>query len=203
MAYLLDANVFIAAKNLHYGLDFCPAFWDWLVQKQAEGIVFSVEKVRDEVLAVADDLADWIDQRDPSFFLAVDATSFPSLAAVSEWATGNRYDQAAVTTFLQIADYYLVAQALAGQHTVVTHEVPSATTRKIKIPDACIGLGISFMTPFQMLRRERARFIRQPRTTARDVNRLGSHLLSSRSSPKRCNSLILLGCTNAPKWGQV
>ena len=31
MAYLLDANVFIAAKNLHYGFDFCPAFWDWLV----------------------------------------------------------------------------------------------------------------------------------------------------------------------------
>ena len=27
MAYFLDANVFIAAKNLHYGLDFCPAFW--------------------------------------------------------------------------------------------------------------------------------------------------------------------------------
>jgi hypothetical protein len=31
MAYLLDANVFISAKNLHYGLDFCPAFWDWLI----------------------------------------------------------------------------------------------------------------------------------------------------------------------------
>ncbi len=26
MAYLLDANVFMAAKNLHYGMDFCPAF---------------------------------------------------------------------------------------------------------------------------------------------------------------------------------
>jgi hypothetical protein len=24
MAYLLDADVFIRAKNLHYGLDFCP-----------------------------------------------------------------------------------------------------------------------------------------------------------------------------------
>lgn len=35
-------------------------------EKQAVGIVFSVEKVRDEILAVADDLADWIDQRDPS-----------------------------------------------------------------------------------------------------------------------------------------
>ena len=31
MAYLLDANVFISAKNLHYGFDFCPAFWDWLM----------------------------------------------------------------------------------------------------------------------------------------------------------------------------
>ena len=31
MTYLLDANVFIQAKNIHYGLDFCPAFWGWLV----------------------------------------------------------------------------------------------------------------------------------------------------------------------------
>ena len=26
MAYLLDSNVFISAKNLRYGFDFCPAF---------------------------------------------------------------------------------------------------------------------------------------------------------------------------------
>ncbi len=25
MAYILDADVFIRAKNLHYGFDFCPA----------------------------------------------------------------------------------------------------------------------------------------------------------------------------------
>ena len=25
MSYLLDANVFMAANNPHYGLDFCPA----------------------------------------------------------------------------------------------------------------------------------------------------------------------------------
>ncbi len=49
MAYLLDANVFIAAKNLHYGLDFCPAFWDWLVAGNESERVFSIEKVGDEV----------------------------------------------------------------------------------------------------------------------------------------------------------
>ena len=43
MAYLLDANVFIAAKNLHYGLDFCPAFWEWLVASHSAGFVYSVE----------------------------------------------------------------------------------------------------------------------------------------------------------------
>jgi len=31
-----------------------------------------------------------------------------------------------------------------------------------KIPDACIGLGIKCMTPFEMLRRERARFVLGP-----------------------------------------
>ena len=64
-----------------------------------------------------------------------------------------------MSTFLQLADYYLVAQALAAGHTVVTHEVPSASTRKIKIPDACIGLGIKCMSPYEMLRKERARFV--------------------------------------------
>lgn len=37
MAYLLDADVLIRAKNLHYGLDFCPAFWEWLVEKNDTG----------------------------------------------------------------------------------------------------------------------------------------------------------------------
>jgi fermentation-respiration switch protein FrsA (DUF1100 family) len=158
MAYLLDANVFISAKNLHYGLDFWPAVWDWIVVNNASSGVFSIEKVGDEVLALADELSVWADSRGAGFFLRPDAAVFPALAAVSTWASGQRYEPSAVSTFLQVADYYLVAHALAGQHTVVTHEVPSASTRKIKIPDACIGLGMC-MTPFEMLRRERARFV--------------------------------------------
>ncbi len=159
MAYLLDANVFIQAKNLHYGMDFCPAFWDWLVRAHEEGKVFSIEKVGDEVQAANDDLAEWASARGTAFFLPPGADVFSALAQVSQWATDQNYESAAVNTFLQVADYYLVAQALAGGHTVVTHEVPSASTRKIKIPDACIGLGIKCMTPYAMLRRERARFV--------------------------------------------
>ncbi|MBI3987848.1 MAG: DUF4411 family protein [Lentisphaerae bacterium] len=164
MAYLLDANVFISAKNLHYGLDFCPAFWEWLIQENAAGRLYSIEKVGDEVLALDDELSGWAEARGDSFFLRPDATVFPALAAVSKWASsGQRYVPAAVSTFLQVADYYLVSHAKAGGHVVVTHEIPSASNRKIKIPDACIGLGIKCMTPYEMLRHERARFILGPR----------------------------------------
>ena len=137
MAYLLDANVFIAAKNLHYGLDFCPVFWDWLETANVSGRVFSIEKVGDEVQAVGDELADWAAARGDIFFVRPDASVFPAMAAVSEWPNAQEYEPAAVSTFLQVADYYLIAPARAGGHTVVTHEVPSASTRKIKIPDAC------------------------------------------------------------------
>lgn len=159
MTYLLDANVFISAQNLHYGMDFCPGFWNWLVREHENGTVFSVEKVGDEVQPGDDELADWAEARGAAFFLRPDAAVFPALARISTWATSQNYEQAAVNTFLQVADYYLVAQALAGGHTVVTHEVPAASTRKIKVPNACIGLGIKCVSPYQMLRKERARFV--------------------------------------------
>ncbi len=162
MAYFLDADVFIRAKNLHYGFDFCPAFWDWLIQQNQAGQVYSIERVGDELSAGADELADWARGRGGNFFIPPDAALFPALAAVSAWATGQSYEPTAVSTFFQVADYYLVAQAHAGQHIVVTHEIPSASTRKIKIPDACIGLGIKCVTPYEMLRSERARFVLGP-----------------------------------------
>jgi Domain of unknown function (DUF4411) len=159
MAYLLDANVFIQAKNLHYGLDFCPAFWDWLIANNAAQLVFSIEKVGDEIDAVADELATWAEQRGPGFFLRPDSALLPALGSVSTWATGQSYEPAAVSTFLQVADYYLVAHALAHGHAVVTHEIASTSTKKIKIPNACISLGIKCVTPFEMLRHERAKFV--------------------------------------------
>lgn len=157
--YLLDANIFIQAKNLHYGFDFCPAFWDWLIVQNGAGKVASIEKVGDELQAGGDDLSDWADQRGRQFFVSPDDAVLPALGQVSAWATGQNYEPAAVATFLQVADYWLVAHALAHGFTIVTHEVPSASTRKIKIPNACIGLGIVSVSPYEMLRRERARFV--------------------------------------------
>jgi len=157
--YLLDANVFIQAKNLHYGFDFCPAFWAWLEQKNASGSVASIEKVADELHAGEDELSGWAEARGGAFFLPADNEVVPHLSEVSTWASSQNYEPAAVATFLQVADYWLIAHARAHGFTIVSHEVPSDSTRRIKIPNACIGLGLHCVSPYEMLRRERARFV--------------------------------------------
>ena len=133
-----------------------------LIQGNAARQVFSIEKVGDEIQAIADKLAYWATDRGDDFFLKPDARLLPALSTVSAWAAGQSYEPAAVNTFLLVADYYLVAHALAHGQTVVTHEIASTSTKKIKIPDACIGLGIKCVTPYEMLRTERARFILGP-----------------------------------------
>lgn len=160
--YLLDTNIFIQAKNLHYGFDFCPAFWDWLIAQNAASKVASIDKVGDELQGAGDDLSDWSIARGAAFFLPPDDPVVPALTRVSAWSTAQNYERAAIATFLQVADYWLIAHALAHQFTVVMHEVPSDSTRKIKIPNACIGLAVPCISPYEMLRRERARFVLGP-----------------------------------------
>jgi hypothetical protein len=159
MSYLLDANVFMSAKNLHYGLDFCPAFWDWLSHKGHTGVVTSIDKVADEIEAGQDALSDWARTHGQALFRRTAPTLAPQFTQISTWVMGQQYTPAAINTFLQAADFYLIAHALAHHHVVVTHEVPANSPARIKIPNVCIGLGVRFMAPFQMLRTEQARFV--------------------------------------------
>lgn len=166
MAYLIDANVFIQAKNLQYGFDFCPAFSDWLERTYAAGRLLSIRQVGDELSSGGDELATWAETLDDGFFPAPNALVLAAAQQVSKWVVQQGYEPAAVNTFLQVADFWLVAAALAGNHILVTHEVTSPSTRKIKIPNVCVGLGVDFMSPYQMLRREQARFILGPSAAA-------------------------------------
>lgn len=163
MPYLLDANVFIQAKNLHYGFDFCPAFWDWLLDRNAAGLVFSVGKVAEDIRKGNDELATWAANLGPTFFLPPDDDVVAMLPALSQWATSRTYTPGAIAEFLNSSDYFLVAHGAASGYTVITHERSEPLrTSKIKIPDACVGVGVKFMTPYEMLRVEKARFVLGP-----------------------------------------
>jgi Zn-dependent peptidase ImmA (M78 family) len=143
----LDRVMAIINERTPGGGNFCPAFWDWIDRAHTAGIVYSVDTVRAELLSQADELADWVRRRADGFFVAPNQATVPSLRDASTWVNSQGYTPVAVSGFLQVADYYLVAQALAEQHTVVTHEIFSDSTRRIKIPNVCLGLGVRYMTP--------------------------------------------------------
>ena len=122
-------------------------------------MVCSIDKVADELEAGEDELTAWVRQQNPDLFRKTDASVMPHFAAVSTWVMGQNYEQTGINTFLQAADYYLIAHALADGLVVVTHEVAANSPKKIKIPNVCAGLGLRFMTPYMMLKIERARFV--------------------------------------------
>ena len=70
--YVLDTNVFIEAKEDHYGFDICPAFWEWLDIQNLAGKVASIKEVLDELLVGDDELAEWANERCGDYFINPD-----------------------------------------------------------------------------------------------------------------------------------
>ena len=157
--YLLDANIFIQSNRAHYGLDFVPAFWEWLDRSYAAGVLKSIKQVGSEIAAGHDDLTTWAANR-PNLFVPLDTSCGPHLADVAQWANIHHFTQAAVSEFLSVADYQLVAYARAHDMTVVTMEKPDPQRKKrIKIPDASNAMGVKWAGPFDMLRAEKVSFV--------------------------------------------
>jgi hypothetical protein len=125
----------------------------------AAGRVFSIEKVKDELTGAGDDLSEWSEALDEGFFLAPDGQTVRSVALAVEWARGQQYRPSAVHAFADDTDAYLVAHAHAHGFTVVTHETPGNELKRVKIPNACAALEVPFANTFDVLRREKARFV--------------------------------------------
>lgn len=160
MPYLLDTNVFIEAKNEFYGMDFCPAFWDWLVESNRAKKVFSVDKVRDELKARRDQLSDWAKSRGCDFFITSENREvLLTIKSIKDCIDNNNYSEAHKRKFMKGADCWLIAHAKVRDLTVVTREVYNKNTKKVKIPNICKQMNIRYTSLFSMLRTEDARFI--------------------------------------------
>lgn len=159
MPYLLDADTFIRAKNDYYRFSFCPAYWNWIVKENAKGVVFSIDTVWKELQKGNDDLSEWAKGLKKQLFITAPSQIDDAMTALAEWASSQEYSQAAVAGFLARADYFLVAYAKCLDYTVVSLERPDPRSKRaVKIPDACRAMGVSCISPFQMLDDESARF---------------------------------------------
>lgn len=163
--FLLDANVFITAKNTYYGTDFAPGFWDWLAEEYRVTDIRSISAVREELVAQEDELSGWVKLLPGDFWLEEEDADVAALRAIATWTmTGDpRFTQQARTDFLNTADYRLVALAHGGGHAVVTHEVPQPEGKKrIKIPDVCAAFDVEQREPFQLFRELGLKLVRPP-----------------------------------------
>ena len=160
MQYLLDTNTFIEAKNDYYRFSFCPGYWDWLLQKNQEEIIYCVDKIKAELLAGNDDLTEWTKKSPDKLFIKPTANLGQSLALVSQWTNSRNFTDAAKTVFFNSADYYLIAYAHSLSYTLVTRERSDPNSRRrVKIPDACLGVGVRYISPFELMEIEKANLV--------------------------------------------
>jgi hypothetical protein len=156
--YLLDSDVFIAAKNTYYAFDICPGFWAAVLREHANGRVFSVNRVRGELLTGSkeEDLVQWVSNQVPStFFKNVDEGPVSAMyAQIMLWSQRHtRYSDAAKAKFATGADAWLVAYAKVHGAIVVTNEQPAPDSkREIKLPDVCVQFNLRPEGTFSMLR---------------------------------------------------
>lgn len=160
--FLLDSNVFMNASRLYYAPDIAPTFWEWLGNEHEKGNVASIVRVREEIDdGEAGHLTTWAASLPRTFWIKPGADTFPSLSQLSTWTMdpARQYSRAARDQFLRVADYYLVAQAHAADHTVVTFEKAEPHAKKrVAIPDVCMAMGVAYSEPFGIYRRLGLRF---------------------------------------------
>lgn len=159
MAYCLDADSLIDAKNHYYGMDFCPAFWQWLDVQAAAGEVLSIVQVADELEPWGGPLKQWDESRKGPMFKGLDASVPQWMTELAEWTMQQPFLESAKNEFLASTDLKLVAYAKAHGHIVVTREVHDDGRRKVKIPTVCKAFDVPIARTHDMLRNLKARFV--------------------------------------------
>lgn len=146
MKYLFDTNIFIRSKN-EMPMHIWPTFWTRMTELIKSGVVFSCEKVKQEIERGNDELTIWIKDNAPSgFYIGFDAEVAEKYQQTQEWAESNRnLTPNAKRDFADVADAYLVATAAAKGMTLVTYETSNPESKKrVKIPDACNALDVPY-----------------------------------------------------------
>jgi hypothetical protein len=156
--FLLDSDVFIAAKNAYYAFDICPGFWKGILREHQQGRVRSIDRIRSELLLgrKEEDLVQWVTNEVPETFFH-DSNSDDVSSAVADvmlWVQRSpQYFDRAKAKFATEADGWLVAYSMVHQTVVVTNEQPRPDSRnRVLLPDVCAQFQVPYRDTFFMLK---------------------------------------------------
>lgn len=160
VVYVLDSDVFIAAKSSYYAFDICPGFWTGLLFGHKQDRVHSIDRVKAELLAgqPKEDLVLWIKQQVPGAFFHSTQTKqvLEAYAEVALWVNrSSQYFDRAKAKFATEADGWLVAYSMVHSTTVVTNEQPRPESRnRVLLPDVCDHFRVPRTDTFSLFRSE-------------------------------------------------
>lgn len=99
-----------------------------------------------------DDLLIWArQQKENGHFIEPDAVVQTIFRQIATYVNQN-YPQFQASAFLNGADPWMIAHAIAYGGSVVTFEVPAPSSKKPKIPDIAAQFGIATLNIYQMVR---------------------------------------------------
>lgn len=162
--YLLDTNFFIQAYRDGFPMDVVPSFWNKVEELAAAGKIISIDKVRNEIFLVEDDLKLWCLNHLPDSFFEDSTSILDTYTQIISWAysrLNDPYSQQAIDIFLDAdeADAWLIAYACAQHLPLVTNEISAPQSKKsIKIPDACLPFGVRTLSSINLFRELGERF---------------------------------------------
>ena len=166
MAYLIDTNIFIEAKNEYYAFDIAPSFWPALLNAFQKGQAVTIDAVADEIQAKEDNLAEWFAKNvknsqpssDKPFILSAKSdenvvSCYSTIA--SNVIQNSQYSEDNKRKFLDAkkADPWIIAAARTWGYTLVTNEKLAGTgTKKVKIPNICQQMNVTYTNLYAMMR---------------------------------------------------
>ena len=132
--------------------------------------VFSIDKVKVELLAGNDPLSRWAADRAPRTFFkgTADKAVADQFGDMVTWVQAEpQFSPEAKAQFASVADGWVIAYAKANGLVVVTHEEYAPEARKtVPIPNVCLEFNVDYCDTFAMLRALKVQFVLRKRRTS-------------------------------------
>ena len=153
---LIDSNFLIAMESV-YPQDIFPSLWDKLAAAfRTEPLVIH-ESVDKELTVWNSTVSRWyVGNTQGMAGRETDEAELEADTRVASWVEEERkprYRSQAVDVFLDVADSWLVASALAHGDTIITNEkhAPQSVAR-VKIPDVATHFGVECLDTISFFR---------------------------------------------------
>ncbi len=159
--YLLDANIFIEAKNRYYSFEIAEGFWEWLALLADEQSFLTIKEVREEIInSYQDDqLVAWLKAFPLKQFIDTDLEIQANQRKIANYVLNHEiFSPENKYRFLEKADPWLIATAMTRGYTVVTHESKVGVgTKKVKIPNICEVFGVDYTNLFEVMKAKKVK----------------------------------------------